>query len=131
MAATKCPTCGTEGPDSDRLNDGDALDDAYLTCAYCGYVGIWDRGAQDWRIPTSEERQVLLGSEEYLDMMEYTLTLRGWHDRDRLKLRNILLGHNIPEDLVNNIVGDILSADFHTHPSRDERDLMLPMVEDV
>jgi len=120
VTTTACPLCKAPGPDADDLSASED-EQSLLTCAHCGFIGIWDADRAAWRSLTSEEHAEMMQHEGFLVALEYGLAYRAWRERDQRVMTEILserFGQRA--DAIADAVRALGVAGFHTHPSADD-----------
>lgn len=121
---THCPGCG------DPLGPHWAEDDeepgsvAILSCFNCGHVAAWDTDLGAWRPPTTQEHDMLMADDTWLSFQQASMARQMWRIRDREQLCALLHSRldrlGIPKDEIDALAGEIMEADYHTHPGADD-----------
>lgn len=114
MIDTACPGCRADV--DPPLEDG-----VVLTCARCGYVGVWDWDSPGgWRTLRPEEHRAALESEDFLAALNHMMEIREWRERDRAGLCTVLHSQldrwGISATVIADLADEIVAAEYHTHP---------------
>lgn len=120
-AHTNCPNCNAAL--GDHWDEGQPEESfAVLSCMKCGHVGVWDD--EQWRGPNAEEMAAMISSPDYLQMQQFSMSLRLWREKDCERLRVLLHSqldrHGVPVDAVAALAREIMDADYHTHPTEED-----------
>lgn len=113
MRDTRCPGCKHE------VADDDQEDGCVLTCSYCGYVGVWD--GDGWRLMTVDEHTEMMQHEGFIKALEFGVAFRAWRDVDQGQLRallhSVLDRHGVATAVVDELMRELITAEYHTHPT--------------